>query len=428
MDLQMSPEVVRVATFLSFVASTACILLLQKKRESSLALRQARRKKKELGNVNIGGKAIFGLRLLSFSYRFFPFTAIFGMDVGGTLTKIVYFEAKRAEKDSNNGDDPFGKKADERAKTQRPELAQRGSSDSLAQLDCPDHKAALEHFYTFMDNNRGTSPRSAVVRDEALSLYSKFLDGKLHFLHFETRNMVDAIKYVSSAAPIENIRSIGCTGGGAHKFAGEFEEELEITFNKFDELECLVRGMHFALNNFPDECFTYRPEEGADAAPLATESSSGRDTASTQASNASTVRITEPQSSPSRAHSKTQAHNTEHTTPSIDEDTTIDSSTTTSHARAPAREQREPAAPQMPKSPHKKDQKEYTRRVLLPFHSGGNGAAAFPYLVVNIGSGVSILKVTGPGKAERVSGTSLGGGECLCSSHICTVRPRVHVI
>ncbi|CAG8590777.1 2167_t:CDS:10, partial [Acaulospora morrowiae] len=34
----------------------------------------------------------------------------------------------------------------------------------------------------------------------------------------------------------------------------------------------------------------------------------------------------------------------------------------------------------------------------------------FPYMLVNIGSGVSILKVTGPDKFERISGTSLGGG------------------
>lgn len=34
----------------------------------------------------------------------------------------------------------------------------------------------------------------------------------------------------------------------------------------------------------------------------------------------------------------------------------------------------------------------------------------YPYLVVNIGSGVSILKVEGPGRYERVSGSSLGGG------------------
>ncbi|OMH81380.1 Pantothenate kinase 2 [Zancudomyces culisetae] len=34
----------------------------------------------------------------------------------------------------------------------------------------------------------------------------------------------------------------------------------------------------------------------------------------------------------------------------------------------------------------------------------------FPYMLVNIGSGVSILKVTGQNKYERISGTSLGGG------------------
>eukprot|EP00178_Gracilaria_changii_P028106 TRINITY_DN958_c0_g1_i2.p1 TRINITY_DN958_c0_g1~~TRINITY_DN958_c0_g1_i2.p1 ORF type:complete len:582 (-),score=100.39 TRINITY_DN958_c0_g1_i2:2241-3986(-) len=34
----------------------------------------------------------------------------------------------------------------------------------------------------------------------------------------------------------------------------------------------------------------------------------------------------------------------------------------------------------------------------------------FPYLLVNIGSGVSIVKVTDHGKFERVSGSSLGGG------------------
>lgn len=37
----------------------------------------------------------------------------------------------------------------------------------------------------------------------------------------------------------------------------------------------------------------------------------------------------------------------------------------------------------------------------------------FPYLLVNIGSGVSMIKVDGDGKFERVSGTSMGGGTFL---------------
>ena len=37
-------------------------------------------------------------------------------------------------------------------------------------------------------------------------------------------------------------------------------------------------------------------------------------------------------------------------------------------------------------------------------------ADLYPYLLVNIGSGVSMLKVEGDGQYERVSGSSLGGG------------------
>ena len=40
-------------------------------------------------------------------------------------------------------------------------------------------------------------------------------------------------------------------------------------------------------------------------------------------------------------------------------------------------------------------------------------ADRFPYLLVNCGSGVSILKVTGPESFERVSGSPLGGGALL---------------
>jgi len=40
-------------------------------------------------------------------------------------------------------------------------------------------------------------------------------------------------------------------------------------------------------------------------------------------------------------------------------------------------------------------------------NAGGN---AYPYLLVNIGSGVSMIKVSGPRQYDRVGGTSLGGG------------------
>ena len=56
-----------------------------------------------------------------------------------------------------------------------------------------------------------------------------------------------------------------------------------------------------------------------------------------------------------------------------------------------------------------RDQKEFVRKVQMPYHVL-TAANPFPYLVVSIGSGVSIMKVTSPGQFERVSGTSIGGG------------------
>lgn len=45
-----------------------------------------------------------------------------------------------------------------------------------------------------------------------------------------------------------------------------------------------------------------------------------------------------------------------------------------------------------------------------PMHFVSPRETIYPYLLVNIGSGVSILKVDGPRSYQRVGGTSLGGG------------------
>lgn len=45
-----------------------------------------------------------------------------------------------------------------------------------------------------------------------------------------------------------------------------------------------------------------------------------------------------------------------------------------------------------------------------PMHFEVPTADIYPYLLVNIGSGVSMIKVSGPREFQRVGGTSLGGG------------------
>ena len=265
---------------------------------------------------------------------------------------------------------------------------------SLGQLDTPDHQVALDELYSYMDS---TKDRSGVsTRDDTLSFYSNTLGGRLHFLHFETRNMVSGIEMLSATGITENIRTIGCTGGGAHKYAKEFEEQLGITFLQLDELGCLVRGMNFALTNVVGECYTYRNDASAPIIP-----------------------IKSPDTSPKRNdHTATNNSNTNHN----NEDDRKDSKGGEEHMKGEENVKDEG---------WRRDVKEHTYKVTMP-HEMFVTNELFPYLVVNIGSGVSILKVKSPGVFERVSGSSLGGGtyvHCVCLSqlfHSCTFHTLIN--
>ncbi|KAG4390749.1 hypothetical protein AAZX31_05G036300 [Glycine max] len=52
----------------------------------------------------------------------------------------------------------------------------------------------------------------------------------------------------------------------------------------------------------------------------------------------------------------------------------------------------------------------------------------FPYLLVNIGSGVSMIKVDGDGKYERVNGTNVGGGTYWGLGRLLTKCERKEII
>lgn len=188
-----------------------------------------RRRKKKEGSVNIGG--------------------IFGMDIGGTLSKIVYFERKQVGYDSNGG------KGDKKpaAPIDKPTLRR---DKSFEQFDTPAHQKALEDIYVAMQSSDMMGETGK--RDKQLSFYSSILGGRFHFIRFETRMMETAIQHLSSTEITENIKSMGCTGGGAHKFGNVIKDHLEIEVYKFDELQCLIRGMHFVLTNYGAECYTYR--------------------------------------------------------------------------------------------------------------------------------------------------------------------------
>jgi len=153
--------------------------------------------------------------------------------------------------------------------------------------------------------------------------------GALHFVKFETARLGQAVDFIerkglhracggagaegegegAGSGGAGRAATVRATGGGALKYAGDFEAALGLKLQHADEMECLVRGANFLLRALGDESFVLDPAGGKHFVS---------------------------------------------------------------------------SAP----------------------HPDG----IFPYLLVNIGSGVSIVKVTGDREYERVSGTALGGG------------------
>ncbi|KAK4136996.1 fumble [Trichocladium antarcticum] len=109
-----------------------------------------------------------------------------------------------------------------------------------------------------------------------------------------------------SSSPPASELCVMATGGGAYKYHDKIRDVLGVDVLREDEMECLIIGLDFFINEIPCEVFTY--------------------------SEANPMQFVEPSDN------------------------------------------------------------------------------IYPYLLVNIGSGVSFLKVSGPREYQRVGGTSLGGG------------------
>ncbi|KAF8660882.1 hypothetical protein HU200_057469 [Digitaria exilis] len=135
---------------------------------------------------------------------------------------------------------------------------------------------------------------------------------ELRFAKFERRRLHECFDFVRAKGLLgcngtrSSKENVALKGGGAYKFANDFREKLGVCLDKLDEMDSVVSGANFLLQNVPGAAFT-----------------------------------------------------------------------------------------------HMNGQRN-------PVDVSPNNL--FPYLLVNIGSGVSILKVTGNKKFERVTGTHIGGG------------------
>lgn len=202
------------------------------------------------------------------------------------------------------------------------------------------------------------------------SLPSQLPGGRLNFVKFETADIMSCVNFlkelINLSAKANNVTltqmrqgvKLMATGGGAHLFNDLFEEELGVEVRSEDEMQCLITGLNF-ITLIPDETFYYSDELVDNLSATSPGTQTKRQDPSSAASSSSS--LLSPNGAPS------PSPQTDLPRPSPDPPL---------------------YSPAFDSSP-------------LP---------KLPCLLVNIGSGVSIIKVDEDGKFERVSGTSLGGG------------------
>lgn len=133
-------------------------------------------------------------RLLS---RVLDVAGFFGADMGGSLTKLVFFLPD---------DEMIGRL---RQVKDRPEAARDVVEEKIDALQ------RVGDFILAHDNYGGTG-----TRDAALQLHVNQLGGTLHFIRFETKRMENALLMARRRALHVGMSRLCATGGGAIRVSG----------------------------------------------------------------------------------------------------------------------------------------------------------------------------------------------------------------
>jgi len=235
-----------------------------------------------------------------------------GLDIGGTLAKLVFFESESRPSWCNGRIAEvlhiLGTSAEE-ARESLESGADFGPHEEY------DGKTMQDWQQVFA---RQRSFGAWGEHDRELSLADDELGGRLHFLTFRSDHMERFVALMEKEELQNGISEICCTGGGAYKYAAMFKDRLDIELRPVDELAVVVQGIAWLVERPVKEMIWLEPLGNVQEAV-------------------------------------------------------------------------EPATP---------------RRECLSL----GAAALYPFLLVNIGSGVSIVKVNGLNSFERVSGSAIGGG------------------
>ncbi|CAD5113056.1 unnamed protein product [Dimorphilus gyrociliatus] len=145
----------------------------------------------------------------------------FGLDIGGTLTKLIYFEPL----EPSDAETPTAK--------------------------------TLRHYLTSQ-----TAYGKTGIRDDHLQLDGVEIDGhmgNLHFIRFPTSQMNAFIELAKSKNFSSLATTVCATGGGAYKFEMDIYTKLSLELFKVDELACLMSGIHYIERiNSQSECYYFQ--------------------------------------------------------------------------------------------------------------------------------------------------------------------------
>lgn len=147
----------------------------------------------------------------------------FGLDIGGTLVKLVYFEPT----------DVTAEEEQEEVETLR----------------------SIRRYLT-----SHTAYGAAGIRDVHLELPGLTLCGRtgsLHFIRFPTHDMAAFLQMVRDKHFSSLHTTLCATGGGAFKFEEDFLSMAELRLYKLDELECLIHGLLYIDSVAPSECYYF---------------------------------------------------------------------------------------------------------------------------------------------------------------------------
>uniref|UniRef100_A0A8C6YU68 Pantothenate kinase 3 n=1 Tax=Nothoprocta perdicaria TaxID=30464 RepID=A0A8C6YU68_NOTPE len=150
----------------------------------------------------------------------------FGMDIGGTLVKLAYFE-------------PIDITAEE----------EQEEVESLK---------SIRKYLTSNVAYGSTGIRDVHLELKDLTIFGR--RGNLHFIRFPTHDLPTFIQ-MGRSKNFSTLHTVLCaTGGGAYKFEEDFRTIGNLQLHKLDELDCLVKGLLYIDSvsfNGQAECYYF---------------------------------------------------------------------------------------------------------------------------------------------------------------------------